>query len=269
MKTSKFTVAMYVALLSFMLAVAVQTALANTVPNPPDTVTTGPGFRGEQVGGIPIQAIAGNVTALVVTDSSQSQFWQGYYGNVTGRIVLDDAQNSTLFAWELAAPSGEIYAVNTSNVVSWANITCVNFTALNNTDSGKGSGKINLSTLSVQFNMNTSRTLENLSKEGFNYTFNTTFAGGLTVGTRTIAAGDNCPQAFMFVNELYQTTDFREVLLFDNQSALVFAAILENSKDGYQAGNDDLSDFQMIVPEDGSPGKESTTATYYFYVELQ
>ena len=242
-------------------------------PNPPDTLTVGGSTRHvETVNGFQVPAAAGNVSALVLVDTRITSFWQGYYGNVSGTIVLDDAGNSTLFAWELATPSGEVFAVNTSSVVNWNNVTCVNFTgnASGSAATGltPGSSVINLSNLAVQFNMNRTVSLQNLSPDAVNNTFNTTFSGNFNVGTRTIVAGDNCPQAFTFVNDAYQVGSFRNVLLHDNRSALIFAAFLENNKDGFQTGGQDLSDFQMLVAEDGTPGKEAAS-TYYFYVELE
>ena len=55
--------------------------------------------------------------------------------------------------------------------------------------------------------------------------------------------------------------------MHDNQSALIFVGLLELNKNGYQSGANDLSDFQMLVAEDGSAGHEAAS-TYYFYVEL-
>lgn len=212
--------------------------------------------------GYAVPAQAGNVTALTISDVRSTQFWQGYYGNITGRIELTDGQNSTMFAWELASPAGQIFAVNDTGAVQWDNVTCVNFT----TD--VVSQKINLTTLAVQFNMNVSpSSIENLSKDAFNYTFNTTFTNRFTLGHREINALSNCPQANTFIDGAYQTGAYREVLMFDNQSALIFATSIENNLNGYQAGGNDMSDFQMMVAETGTPGYEAAT-TYYFYVEL-
>lgn len=253
-------------LLGIALLVYAQVALA-AAPNPPDTLTVVNSTTHVQATtGFAVPAQAGNVSVLNIIDSRNTQFWQGYYGNISGRVVLDDGLNATMFAWELASPSGEIYATNNSGSVNWNNMSCVNFTG--NADE-HSNGRINLSTLVVQFNMNTSnQILENLSRDAFNYTFNTTFSGYFTVGTSSISAASKCPQAYTFVNEAWQTSRFPEVLMHDNQSSLVFASILENDKNGYQAGNDDLNDFQLMVAEDGTPGKEAAS-TYYFYVELQ
>ena len=265
---SVFSSVLFFVFVAVVVVSALGVVVAQTVPSPPDVLTVGSvGNHVETTSGVNVPAQAGNVSALTISDVRKTQFWQGYYGNVTGQIVLDDANNATLFAWELANPAGEIYAVNTTSVVQWSNVSCVNFTALNATSSGPGSGKINLSSLAVQFNMNNSLSLENLSKDAFNYTFNTTYSGSFQTGTVAITASNNCPQVTTFVDDVYQTGAFKQVLMYDNLSALIFVALLENNKNGYQAGGNDLSDFQMVVAADGTPGK-SGLSTYYFYVEL-
>lgn len=262
-------------LLALFSLLAVEVVVAQSVPGSPDTVTVGSSGRHvESAGGVPIGAEAGNVTALVISETRVTQFWQGYYGNVSGSIVLDDAANNTLFAWELASPAGEIFAVNTSDAVQWNNVTCVNFTAPTNSSGVDSPHKVNLSTLATQFNMNTSALSSgfNLTKDAINNTFNTTYELQFQVANTVIGddakSTENCMQLYTFVNEAYQVSDYAEVLLFDNRSALIFAAFLENNLNGFQSGGGDLSDFQMMVAERGTPGAEAAS-TYYFYVELE
>jgi hypothetical protein len=176
--------------------------------------------------------------------------WQGYYGNVSGEITLDDGDSNTLFSWALANPTGEIFAVNTSATVNWANITCVNFT-----NATSASVKINQTTLDSQFGVMASEV------DGFNDTFTKMFAGSIDVGGTIIDSTDNCPLTYLFVNNQSQTTDYQEVLLFDNLSALVFATILEPK--GTQGFDGSPWDFEMLVAQ-----KDSVIGTYYFYVEL-
>src|SRR3989344_6931613 len=90
------------------------TAVAQTAPQGPGQITKGANDR-RSVGidntthGTVVQAEAGNVTALNINSTRLTSRWQGYYGNITGRVTLDDASNNTLFDWELASPRGEIY----------------------------------------------------------------------------------------------------------------------------------------------------------------
>ncbi|MBI3027273.1 hypothetical protein HYY70_04100 [Candidatus Woesearchaeota archaeon] len=80
--------------------------LAQTEPVGPDTITiAGSGRRTNNSGSLSLQAQAGNVTALVISSVRATQAWQGYYGNITGTIALDDANNNTLYDWSLPNPS--------------------------------------------------------------------------------------------------------------------------------------------------------------------
>src|SRR4030042_6405258 len=55
-------------------------------------------------------AIAGNITSMDVTGFSVTQSWQGYFGNVTGVITLEDNSGNVMYNWSEASPEGEIYA---------------------------------------------------------------------------------------------------------------------------------------------------------------
>ena len=67
-----------------------------------------------ETGGAIVQTQSGNMTSLGINSTKITLRWQGFYGNVTGTITLDDASNNTLYNWQLASPQGEIYASNGS-----------------------------------------------------------------------------------------------------------------------------------------------------------
>ena len=71
-------------------------------------------------------AEAGNVTEITMNFTSVTQSWAGFFGNITGMLTLDDAQNYTFYDWVIHEPRGEIYASERSDV-QWANITCFDF----------------------------------------------------------------------------------------------------------------------------------------------
>ena len=71
-----------------------------------------------------LSAVAGNVTQLTVAGTTVTQTWQGYYGNVTGTITLDDASNNTMYDWALASPEGEIYASQATVTWTSGNVQC-------------------------------------------------------------------------------------------------------------------------------------------------
>lgn len=245
------------ALLSTLLLISLL-SMVYAAPTGPDTSTVRD--QGRHVNstvassGLTVIAQAGNVSEVILTQVRTTQAWQGYTGNVTGTITLDDGSNNTLYDWKLTTPSGEVYASN-GTPVSWNDVECINFTS-NLTDGNN----YNLTRLNQGFGINES------DLDSFNNTFNASFAGNFKVGNVTIDSNDKCVQSTLFVDEAHQSTDFVEVLLTDNTS-VIFAALLENSQNGYKTGSD-LWDFQMIVAQNGHPGFETTTTNYYFFLEL-
>ena len=97
-------------------------------PAAPTTATASDAQRANisQYGTKSIPASAGNVTKLTLVGTSVTQTWQGFYGNITGTITLDDASNYTFYDWSLAEPQGEIYATN-ATVSDWSTAHCFNF----------------------------------------------------------------------------------------------------------------------------------------------
>ena len=212
-----------------------------------------------------IQAEAGNVTELTITSKSQTQTWQGYYGNISGTITLDDASNWTMYDWALSEPQGEIYASNGSSV-TWSYIRCVNY-------SNNGT---------IQYAENITRIESWLGLaaddvDGIDETFNETGnLDGATahptvyVGTYTISSG-TCPAADTYQNDTTAGIQFAEILLTDNVS-IIFTTIIENDDVGVdtevQGFDNQTHDFQMLVGDDGHDGDTAIT-NYYFFVELE
>ena len=227
-------------------------------PEAPSTINVGQSGRLEIVTtGSAVTAQAGNVTALVIDNTFATSAWQGYYGNVTGTVVLQDAGGDNLYSWALNNPAGEVYAANHS-VVIWNDVRCLNFTG-NTTEVWH-----NVTTVEDDYKIN------DTDLDGVNETFNATYDDGGTgffAGNVHITDDDACPMTYSYVNGASQATSFREVILHDNNT-LVWTALLENNVDGFQSGAGDTHDFQMLVPIDGHDNINSTR-TYYFFVELE
>jgi hypothetical protein len=186
-------------------------------------------------------AYAGNVTMLDVTGFSTTQYWQGYYGNVSGTIQLADSSGNALYNWSAANPTGEVYVVNKSSNVLWDNIAC--FDVASNGDN-----------LENDFNVSDG------AVDGLNETFNLNNHDGFVTAGTVFATGD-CSNV-----KLYNNTgggSFDEVLLTDGID-IVYTSILENNYIGFDGGT---HDFEMIVLENGASGK-ATATNYYFYLEL-
>jgi len=212
---------------------------------------------------IEIQAEAGNISHLTIDAKTQTQTWQGYFGDITGTITLDDANNNTMYDWYMAEPQGEIYASN-STTVTWDDIECLDYTRTN--------GGLNLTTVETMYGLAPD------DVDGVDETFNVSgkLSDGSTdhpivyVGTHTIAAG-SCPAADTYESDSSAGTNFIEVLLTDNQS-IVFTTIIENNivgNDTDVVGFDGVThDFQMLVGENGHDGDDLVTP-YWFFVELE
>lgn len=238
-------------LLAMLLLALLNSALGD--PQGPDTVTTTTPERRAETPAAQVNAQAGNVTAVTITNIQITEHWQGYYGNVSGKITLDDAFNNTLFDWGISTPKGEVYASNGSSV-SWSNVKCMNFS--NNGSVETTGHRYNLTKLERFFNINSTE------KDGIDETFNQTYVNttGFTAGPNLIT--EKCPMLTTFVSDNYQTTAFKEVLLTDNLS-IIYTALLEVDHTGF---DNIIYDFQMLVNEDG----HSAGATnYYFYVEIE
>lgn len=220
--------------------------LVSAEVNGASTVTPGTSERGVSDNPSNNSAIAGNVTELTIVGDSLTQAWQGYFGNVSGAIELTDASNNTIYNWSLASPQGEIYASNSSSV-SWSSIACFNWTL-------NGAG--------LESNYNITST----DADGVNETFSdSNLHAAFSTGTTSFIA-NQCMSSYIFDStEAGVAGNFEEVLLIDSSNNTVFASLLEEDTLGFDGAS---HDFEMLVLEDGHNGDSSTT-TYFFYVELE
>ncbi len=208
-------------------------------------------------------ALAGNVTELNISGETITRHWAGFYGEISGKIVLEDANGNVFYDWTVANPQGEIYAART-NTVSWANIRCANATERSGEDTFANATPANDEDAP-------SRTfLAYGSTDGYTVTNGHTGPGHPTfwVGSVQIDA-NTCYSAKMY-NSTRQEGEFWEVMLSDGSQVIYAATIAntnsqDNGADGFDGTN---HDFEMIVPEDGT-GTDTATTTYYFWIELE
>lgn len=199
-----------------------------------------------------VNAEAGNVTELSITGVSQTKTWQGYYGNVSGTIILEDAQGNRFYDWTAAEPQGEVFA-SMNQTVTWTDVNCAPID-----DSGY------LTTWNDNYNI----TYEDY--DNINVTYNLTDHPQFYVGTLTQLG---CRTTYTFVNDARQFNDFPGVLLAsDSNGTLIFTAIIENRTIGAREGKPGFDgadhDFQILVAEDGQGGNDAVTP-YYFWIELE
>lgn len=214
-------------------------------PTGPTNIASGPSSRYDlNDGGYQVDAYAGNVTELNINATTITQGWQGYYGNVLGTIVLGDSSNKTLYDWSLTTPSGEIYASRASSI-TWTSINCSNSTEIASEETALG--------------------FTAASKDGIDETFTTPNHPSFFVGNVNITTNSCNSTNLHNSSSVSESTKWYELLLADGSSNMVYTALLENDKDGFNGSN---YDFQLIVGENGHLGDASTTP-YYFWVELE
>ncbi|MFH0874682.1 MAG: hypothetical protein V1859_02005 [archaeon] len=252
---------LFLALICAIAALNVVYAADDDIPTPLESliVTENERMNMTQFTAATETAEAGNVTRLSLYSRSQTKHWQGYYGEITGTITLDDAQNWTMYDWNNQEPKGEIYATcNTSGITpDWATVECFDF-------------ETNLRQWEIFYNMTTD------GRDNINNTFNMTDHPSFGVGRYTIAE-DACQSTFTYVNDSWQEQEFREVLLQADGNELIYMTIIEQNdwnNDTDPNGFDNAAhDFQLIVAEDGSSYDEGEVnqnpTVYYFYVDLE
>lgn len=222
--------------------------------SPTELVNEGSDRRDVSSTGWAVPAQAGNVSELRINTSTITQGWQGYYGNISGTIVLDDANNNSMYTWDLVDPEGEIYATRDSDGIDWSggNIICAM------------SAHVETEESTLNFNLGGKQDVD-----GINETFKEGTHPGFNVSTN-----DFSPDVCNYTVSTYvddgadSNRVFNETLLYStSDSALIYTAlIVAGGADGFKA-DDTQYDFQMLVAEDGHNGDTSVT-DYYFYVEI-
>ncbi len=236
-----YTTIYVVTLLVAVFAVAASFVVAD--PNAPLS-TTEIGTSSRNLSGLPAQsvnAIGGNVTEININTISITKSWQGYYGNVSGMVTLQDGSNNTFYNWSQAHPKGQIYATRVSSI-TWSTINCSNS-----------------SDVAAE---NTYLNLTPSDSDSVNNTFSKATHPAFNVGSKALTT-NNCPYTtYGYVNNNSQTASYSMVLL-NSGSNIVYTTITNSSTTGFDGKQ---HDFQLLVGEN-----ERTTAgviTYYFWTEF-
>jgi hypothetical protein len=185
----------------------------------------------------------GYVTEINFSTEQRTAKWQGYYGNVTGSIVLEDGDDHEMFNWTwYASKGGEVIATTNDSIPPWESLAA---TAIDGSD---------MDTIGSLWGW------ESTQSDDARHTFedhdtSVVIAGisiGTTNGTDSLGAGN--------------AGDFKEVVLTDGATAIkkdfLFVAIINDDAIAFDGT---AKDFEMLVPVGDTP---ASTEQYYFYVEL-
>lgn len=186
-----------------------------------------------------LTAQAGNVTNINIDSKTITDYWTGFYGDVTGTISLENTAGNVFYNWSLATPSGEVYATRGSSV-TWASVNCSPAARAEAEDTAVG--------------------MTQTDTDSVNKTF---YRGGnhsaFSIGGGTTFTADMCDyRTNAFDATGAQITDFDQIMLNDSTSA-VYTTIIQDEQAGFDSGT---YDFELLVPSTISG------ETYYFYVEI-
>ncbi|MEM4330999.1 MAG: hypothetical protein QW273_03265 [Candidatus Pacearchaeota archaeon] len=187
----------------------------------------------------------GYISTINLTAVIQNVRWKAFVGWVEGKFTLDDTTGSTIFDWSLATINGEVYATRATDNIQWSTVVCAQISDMENE---------NLA-------LNHTNPEDNITRT---FTKQPQTHNAIQIGTKVISANSCNGTLNTYQNDNPQDVNFQEILLKDSNSNLIYATFIEKNTQGYDGSN---YDFQMIVPENGTPGFQSATA-YYLYVEL-
>ncbi|MEM2139177.1 MAG: hypothetical protein QXM96_03410 [Candidatus Woesearchaeota archaeon] len=189
----------------------------------------------------------GTITTILLSTVQQNIRWKAYVGNVSGKLVLRDADQYSLYEWPaMANPDGVVF-ITMNQSIDWGSIQCANTTDIQTFQNGLGHS--------------------NLAMDNVNNTFNVKTHQSFDVGTKPFSS-NSCWAAFPWINNTAQTPSatalFQEILLMDVDRKIVFASLIDQDTQGYRNDGTTKYDFQALVPDYTS----SSNALYYFYVEI-
>ena len=210
---------------------------ATFVAADPDGSTLSPGIseRGTALTASGINASGGNVTLVDIDQTRVTDIWQGFYGDVTGEIILTNAAGNRFYDWTPATISGEVYATRTA-ITDWSTPSCGDSTDWEAEE--------------------TALSIDSTATDGVNETYSSTAHPSFDIGTATLTS---CPSTQPY-NGSEVASQFWNVYV-DVQANSVYVGLLANDDTNYLNGT---SDFELMVPANRS----ATVTEYLFYVEL-
>jgi hypothetical protein len=191
------------------------------------------------------QDAKGTITTVLLSTVQQNIKWKAYVGNVSGTLVLRDAEDYSIYEWASGGnPDGEVYMTRNSTV-DWGTIQCANYTEIAAEETNLGHS--------------------NTAADNINNTFHYRIHEPFDVGVIPIAQS-TCKSTATWVNNTVQvmatTSLFQEVLLMDSSSKIIYTTLIDQNTKGFDTNS--LYDFQALVPDSTS----ATVSIYYFYVEI-
>jgi len=179
-----------------------------------------------------IVADGGNITAANLFSKQKPKAWQGFYGNVSGNLSLEDATGDIMYSWVVANVSGIVLASRNSTI-TWSTVAGVENCTVDEDLTGKGSEAVSnvFTNASVNF----------------------------AIGAVNITAACH---SYAYVNSAAQAVDFETIIASATDVTSIYTTRIEPATTGFDGST---MDYQFMVPDDK---KKAVTTTYYFYIEF-
>lgn len=236
----KRTIGIGIGIVAIVLILAISmTASAKPDPQSPSTATFtdedryDPSAKNDS-------AVGGNITNLEISGDILTSKWQGYYGNVSGTITLQDSDSNSMIDWDWTAAEGGIVLATTNSSPNWSSaFDIASGTNVNTAWSFTTDDTDSATNTFIDTNESVKISGTEVTSTACAYTYNST---GIGIWQTAVVSGLGDTNA--------------------DKDDYLFAGIISADGNSY---NDREIDFQMIVPtpEDG------TGDTYEFYIELK
>lgn len=255
---------------------------AATQPSAPTSMTYQTNYTQSYPNGTKQNLTRGYIHVINIAETTQTNKWIGFVGNISGTYGLQDASGNNLYDWTITSTGGEVYATqegpsgSTSSIYEggipdWTNMVCANYTQIQ-------------TLMHIHNHTGTDEdSLNNTFLNGSNWNATSFYVGETLINDTTVLGGTgDCYGVWLNgANGAHQSENWSEIMLTDQtyenettgqyagtpyqiQYDVIFATLVEDSLTGF---NGQQYDYQMILPESGLEGNQNNIA-YYFYVEL-
>lgn len=176
-----------------------------------------------------IVAQGGNVTPANLAATSKTKSWQGFWGNVSGNLTLEDNTGDLFYDWNLTNKTGEVLASRNQSI-DFTTVAGIQTCTVDETLTGNGNDR-------------TSKTFTNA-------TVNFEIAGvTITAACRTFPYVSSAP-----------STNYEEIITSATGVTSIYVSKINASATAFDGST---ADYQILVPT-----TKSGTETYYFWVEF-
>ena len=216
-------------------------AITGADPSSPTSSTWSQSSSGASISG-------GSIYNATVSVSEQTYRWAALWGNISGSVVLNNEDSSTLISWTVSSIQDDsvFYATTNDGLVDPTDFTSMNGTDISIVDDSYG--YVNTVTDSITNTYVSTASFQSPS-----------MASGVTANTTILEA--------IWTNYLFKiNSSVLPGAYPDGQAYLIWAVETKNDQTSFYGTT---ADYELLIPENEEVGQgEGTPTTYYFWLEF-